>query len=456
MGKFFMWIILLGGVAAAWYASGHPEAVTNARIWVEAKIYGPKDDYSPAQFSTDLLDRMNFARRTAGAGLMQIDPELSAWMQRDQAMINADNLDALIKIMQVHQPRYFHINVCSARAAGLRDLLDQFNQFANSVKANQLHLGLLVRPRAQAGYEAVIACGLRTPDFSARLLNQKTTDTFFNRCPHCLDSHACRIGTGLRSITLDCPKCGRDYNALAPDSKGSYRYVNEFLTGYEPPARYSSSISDRLTGLYAIWNAVVDNCAYQRDKTEAHATKDTWQLPHETVARGKGDCEDSSLLLADWLICRGFEARVALGLYGDMGQHAWCVVRIDATDYLLESTQGHPDPRKPPFVSEVGARYVPQTLFDRQFIYVRAKPKDRFNGDYWDSAEWIKIDPRSPGASASDLLAKAPGTGGPRPVSANRRSNFSDQVPMPSFNRLLEVGNSQPDWSVPVQPQTGK
>ncbi|MDB6140458.1 MAG: Transglutaminase-like superfamily protein, partial [Verrucomicrobiaceae bacterium] len=56
--------------------------------------------------------------------------------------------------------------------------------------------------------------------------------------------------------------------------------------------------------------------------------------------------------------------------------------------------EGPPDPSKPPYVSDVGSRYVPETLFDRDALYVRAKPGSRFDGDYWSPKNWLRVQPR--------------------------------------------------------------
>jgi hypothetical protein len=101
---------------------------------------------------------------------------------------------------------------------------------------------------------------------------------------------------------------------------------------------------------------------------------DSWQFADETQRLQRGDCEDSSIFLADWLMSRGFQVRVALGRYGDLGGHAWCVVKIDDKEYLIESTESRPDPTDPPLASRVGSRYVPEVLFDRFAMYVPTSP----------------------------------------------------------------------------------
>jgi hypothetical protein len=92
---------------------------------------------------------------------------------------------------------------------------------------------------------------------------------------------------------------------------------------------------------------------------------------------------------------RGFQVRVALGRYGDMGGHAWCVVKIEDREYLIESTEGKPDPSNPPLASQVGSRYVPEVLFDRYAMYVPSSSNRTWKGDYWSPKSWVRIEPRA-------------------------------------------------------------
>ena len=150
-------------------------------------------------------------------------------------------------------------------------------------------------------------------------------------------------------------------------------------------------------------------CKYTRDPGRKKQQTDRWQLAVETQNLGTGDCEDSAILLTDWLLARGIEAKVALGKYGDIGGHAWCVARVDDREYLLESTmEGNPDIDRPPLVSRVGSRYVPEVMFDRWHIYVRAFPQKPWDGDYWSEKNWIALDPRANRAAEDPLANRHP------------------------------------------------
>lgn len=62
---------------------------------------------------------------------------------------------------------------------------------------------------------------------------------------------------------------------------------------------------------------------YQSD-TELHGVYDYWQFPEDTVATGRGDCEDVAMLLADRIIRKtGLPAMIVTGDGRDGITHAW-------------------------------------------------------------------------------------------------------------------------------------
>lgn len=478
-GKTVALVMLLAGLTAGWQLSSNPVLWNRVKEWADQSFMGGDPSYSTDQFEIDLVDRINYARRLTKRSEMKVDAELETWMRTYTESIKADDLDGFITMLQNQQPRYFQVRVGSARAKALRDLAEQFQDFAKQVEPQNEHMGVLVRRQPTGfGYEAILVTGQRLVDFSPEALNAHRADTFFSICPHCKHPHACKATIAQRGINLDCPSCGRDYGVLAPDEKGRFRFVNEYLMGYQPPARYSEEGS-RLHEMFTIWAAVVNNCTYTKDTNDKQLNRDAWQTAVETITRGRGDCEDSSILLADWLMARGFTARVVLGRYGDLGQHAWVVAKVDGIDYLLESTEGHPSPDKPPYISDVGGRYVPETLFDRDAIYVRSNPTDHSGTDYWSSKTWVRIDPKTlftppeKGLLASTSSKPSPvdtSNGKPRTTAGNTaqpkepaahmvstasRSSAKkiSAVPMPAFSRVRDVVPGSPNWQISSMPE---
>ena len=115
---------------------------------------------------------------------------------------------------------------------------------------------------------------------------------------------------------------------IAPTVGGRYEFANAFLLGYQPftveknwiPLSYLSS-----------------EISYQLDHEQFHGRQEVWLTSAQTWKARKGDCEDHAILLADWLISMGVDARVVIGRHGDEG-HAWVVVFSDGNEYIIEAT----------------------------------------------------------------------------------------------------------------------
>jgi transglutaminase-like putative cysteine protease len=108
-----------------------------------------------------------------------------------------------------------------------------------------------------------------------------------------------------------------------------------------PTAREAGTFDIRA---WRIWDYVARSVEYVVDK-KASGLEDFWLFPEETLMLRKGDCEDSSFLLATLLLASGISehcVRVALGKVitpdGGFG-HAWVVYKNEEGVWcLLEST----------------------------------------------------------------------------------------------------------------------
>jgi transglutaminase-like putative cysteine protease len=114
---------------------------------------------------------------------------------------------------------------------------------------------------------------------------------------------------------------------------------------------------------------------------------DVWRLAHETYRDRRGDCEDTSILLADWLAAEGHRARVVIGELDGEG-HAWVLFHGGGHDYILETTGGRGNYRRTPPRSTVTTGYVPEAQFDRTGIWFR-KSKG-WTPDYQDPSDWSR------------------------------------------------------------------
>ncbi|MCB1226081.1 MAG: transglutaminase domain-containing protein [Verrucomicrobiales bacterium] len=407
MPRLFL-LLLLGTamLAGGWMALHNGNCTVCRDLWGRF-VLREDDAYSVERLQIDLMDQLNQTRVSSGQPLLRYDAELSRWLdQRLQDGQPLDRLSACCEALMNERPRYLDVTVGSASGTSLQALRSGYAGFVETPHAEPYtHMGFAMRETAAGlGREAVLMLVRRLRDFKPELLHQAGDTAFYAECQHCQHGHALRAPPTDSSSTLECPKCGRIYAVVATDSEGRSHYVNEFLTGYQPPAIYPPRQS-RIEQMFAIWSAVQSSCLYTRDPGEKRQSTDRWQLAMETQNLGQGDCEDSAILLTDWLTSRGMEARVVLGKYGDIGGHAWTVTRVDDREYLLESTSAEqPDVNRPPLVSRVGGRYMPEVMFDREYLYVRTNPRAVWDGEYWSEKTWIKLKLGHP-TQLDDILA---------------------------------------------------
>lgn len=118
-----------------------------------------------------------------------------------------------------------------------------------------------------------------------------------------------------------------------------------------------------------IWGFVAANVNYVYD-TSQYKKDDFWLFPPETHQIGKGDCEDTTFLLASLLIACGispFCVRVVLGNTHDAGEkplggHCWPVYKNEAGRWCLLETTLDTIPGEMPDADEL-------TLKGRPFRY---------------------------------------------------------------------------------------
>lgn len=98
-----------------------------------------------------------------------------------------------------------------------------------------------------------------------------------------------------------------------------------------------------------LFDLVCQSLSYRRDIGEF------WQTPSETLARGEGDCEDSSILLTSLIRSGGYPVHTALGDYQGYG-HAWCEYNGQILETTYTRARLTPDPQ----------HYTPLVLFDER------------------------------------------------------------------------------------------
>ncbi len=116
--------------------------------------------------------------------------------------------------------------------------------------------------------------------------------------------------------------------ASARGIDGVHHFANSYLVGFVPfetkrvwVPLYTLAIRKR----------------YEYDHIQYSGLADVWQNSRQAYYYTRGDCEDHAIVLADWLIGLGLDARVVTGRYKGQG-HAWVVLVKDGKEYLLEAT----------------------------------------------------------------------------------------------------------------------
>lgn len=347
------------------------------------------------------------------------DVALQEWLV-NRVQSGPVDAEAIAQGARTSWPQYQELIVFNSHSATADGLLEQISSWPDLNTRGLTNVAAVAeRGTFGLGWGITVLVGQQLPLFSPEALNNPKQEKFYSICTLCRKGQACQIPRHSRSLSLECPECHRIYAMVAADSHGQFRYVNEYLTGYAPPTHYPRGQS-KLAELMAIWRAVTSDCRYTLDAGDDDT--DAWQTAQETQALGRGDCEDSSILLADWLLSRGFQARVALGRYAERGGHAWVVVRLDEKDYLMESTEGTSGAQRPPLLAEVGSRYVPELLFDPLTIFIRKRPHNSWNGDFWGESTWERVVPRARAAQDETTVGQA-------------KTEFIDRVGFSAQNR---------------------
>lgn len=168
------------------------------------------------------------------------------------------------------------------------------------------------------------------------------------------------------------------YTMIAPGVDQHYYLVNSFFDGYLP-----FNLENPVLALYAI----SQRKRYQYDHITYPGRPEVWQSSRQAFYQQVGDCEDHAILLADWLIGLGYDARVAIGDYDGEG-HAWVMLFTEGKEYLLEATRKRGLKRLKVFpLASLQPKYHPTHMFNNEFFWQNTGSK--FTTHYT-SADWVK------------------------------------------------------------------
>ena len=218
------------------------------------------------------------------------------------------------------------------------------------------------------------------PDVSPGLIRPGSlhiSNTRLTLKPRDLDKILNKRRTGSGIYTMRNSKTGA-YTMIAPGVDQRYHLVNSFFDGYLP-----FKLENPVLALYTI----AQRKRYQYDHITYPGRPEVWQSSRQAFFQKVGDCEDHAILLADWLIGLGYDARVAVGDYNGEG-HAWVVLFVDGKEYLLEATRKRGIKRLKVFpLASLQGKYHPTHMFNHEFFWQNTGSK--FTTRY-SSVDWVK------------------------------------------------------------------
>lgn len=153
-------------------------------------------------------------------------------------------------------------------------------------------------------------------------------------------------------------------------------FVNAYLEGYQP---------FRTEQLWVPLYTIAHKLEYQRDHLQFQGLQDVWQSSRQAFYNTRGDCEDHALILADWLISMGYDARVVLGT-AKREYHAWVVLFHKEREYLLEATSKRKKMDWSHYpLAGLQTDYQPEYMFNRRFFWTNKGSAftTHYNGDQW-------------------------------------------------------------------------
>ena len=372
---FFASLFLLVLVFLVGASSGRPLAVEQfspgassaSRTFREARVL-------------DLLKVANSRRAQLGLGRLTVLPELQLALD-DFASSGAEGgVEGALRLAENRIPAVRSLSANLVYGGGEEIILADLGKWGDLVEKSGTHLALQFFDDPKDGRTGCIAVLASVfPEFRPPMRSMGI-NAFFDVCRWCGRGHGISVaGGGQTTLVIQCPDCDRTCDLVATDSDGYWRRVTQFLhpQGGQPGA-------GTLDEVMSIWSNLTSRNRYQKD-AERLGGSDSWNLPEETMRRGTGDCEDTSLLLAQLLLERGYEVRVVLGKQKGRG-HAWCVLKLGGKSYLLESTCPAAGLSRPPLISECGLDYEPEFQFDAVSMYF--KDFQGWTSEYWDDHIW--------------------------------------------------------------------
>lgn len=131
--------------------------------------------------------------------------------------------------------------------------------------------------------------------------------------------------------------------------------------------------------------SVAEHMRYRYDHEQFPGRDEVWLTTMQAWNGSQGDCEDHAILLADWLIEMGLDARVVIGTHRE-GGHAWVIVFAEGKEYLLEATDKTRVRRWSAYPLALALPdYHPSIMFNRHLLWVNTgSPLTvSYSGKHW-------------------------------------------------------------------------
>lgn len=182
------------------------------------------------------------------------------------------------------------------------------------------------------------------------------------------------------------------YASTAASTSKRLYFVNAYLNGYVP---YQAN---------SVWQPLQllrTRLKYQYDMVQYQGRSDVWQTSKQSFSKLRGDCEDHAIVLADWLIGLGYDARIVLGEVQFKGQkrggHAWVVLFEENKEYILEATSKRKWNQLP--LASSLPYYYPKYMFNRRYFWTNQGSiyTVKYSGKKWKkSGEFLPDEPYYP------------------------------------------------------------
>lgn len=179
------------------------------------------------------------------------------------------------------------------------------------------------------------------------------------------------------------------YAYVKPATSEKMYFANGYLNGFVPY---------EVDNMWVILKYLQTRLKYQLDEVGYNKRKEVWQTAKESYIKLRGDCEDHAILLADWLIGLGYDARVVAGKVKFRGQklsgHAWVVLFYEGKEYLLEATQKSKWNKLP--LASTFPNYFPKVMFNRTKLWINtgSTSTTKYSDKKWKNSG--KFSPKNP------------------------------------------------------------